>query len=650
MTPMTGRDRTIEWAAFVAATALKLWLVAGYRVAALGWTVFDDYWFVSAARSILHGEWLGRYGHMTLIKGPAYPLWIALISSAGLPLLFAQRLLYAIACLAVVRSLAPLIEGSSVRIVLFLILLFNPSSFTSHIAGRVIREGIYPALTMLVLAGIIGTLTRLEHRRSIGWASLCGVALAAFWNTREEGVWLAPLLSIAVVILLAWAVASPAARWRRAVTVTAIPILFSALAFAALALMNERSYGTFTVVEFKQAAFIRAYSSLTHVRKHGAHPRAPVPKEVRERVYAVSPAFAELRPFLEGDIGRRWLENSGDEAGGEISGGAFMWALRDAVASAGHYDNGPRDAEAYYLRLANEIDAARRSGQLDATPASGTMVSPLTREGLPRILASLRDATAMLVKIADFSANPIRSKGSSRELATFRGVAHEPIAPVKPGERVRVTGWLLHVDGAVDIAVESNDGSETHVVRRPSPDLYEHLRRSWKAFEPARNARFELWGPPDASMVVLSRNGRELERLPLERSGFVSHDPSLRMSIERVSLESPRPRITRTDALRFRALGAIASVYQRTLPIVLTLVIAAGLVSLPRVIRRRHGWAIPLLFAGIAGAIAVRLAILAIIDATAFHAINGQYLSPAFPLLLVLVFFIAHESIAAYRT
>src|SRR5205085_1701027 len=120
-------------AVIVAATAVKLWLAGARTLEAIGWAGHDDWWFLQRAIAILHGHWLGPYNHLTLIKGQGYPLWVAFISTLHVPLLFAQQLLYALACFAVCRAL----PVGRTRAILFVVLLFNPISVSDNTSIRV---------------------------------------------------------------------------------------------------------------------------------------------------------------------------------------------------------------------------------------------------------------------------------------------------------------------------------------------------------------------------------------------------------------------------------------------------------------------------------------------------------------------------------
>ena len=135
--------------------------------------------------------------------------------------------------------------------------------------------------------------------------------------------------------------------------------------------MNWAKYGIYTTCEFRWPKFVAAYGALSRVEHHPWTRYYLLPRETRQRIYAVSPAFRELEPTLEGPPGKAWAAIGHDYyyKGGDddIVGGWFMWALRDAVAAAGHYRSG-KAAALFYGRLANEVNRACDAGLLEAGP------------------------------------------------------------------------------------------------------------------------------------------------------------------------------------------------------------------------------------------------------------------------------------------
>lgn len=422
------------WAG-VALILLKLWLVNAQTVFAIGPAGHDDRLFLSLARSLLRGEWLGPYSQFTLMKGPMYSLWVAGTFLTGVPLFAAQHLLYAVMCALLVFALRPLVPSRWLRLLIFTTLLFNPMTYEAAVHGRVLRQGIYHSLALGVLAGLVAFHARREApmRALVGWLALTGLSLAAFWLTREEGMWLLPLVVPlwALLLVAAWRGTPRNALPRTLCFLSPLGLFLSVM--LTICALNARYYGVFATVEFKAAPFMDAYGALTRVAPLSWRPYVPVQREVRERIYAVSPAFAELRPHLEGPLGEAWAVPGEGYTGiprqeREIAGGWFMWALRDAVAAAGHAKTGA-DAMAYYRKLADEINAACDDGRLVAGPRRSGFF-PVWNSGYwPPVQRSLVRAATFFLTLEGFTANPIPSIGPPETLVLFADLTRERLSP-----------------------------------------------------------------------------------------------------------------------------------------------------------------------------------------------------------------------------
>jgi hypothetical protein len=645
-----ARFQKWEWVAIVAIAVARLWLTAVRALRAIGWASIDDYWFLQHARSIMAGQWMGPYNHLTLIKGAGYPMWIAAISSLHIPLLFAQQLLYTLACLATCRAVAPLVRSVPARVALFVVLAFNPMSYANDIADRVSREGLYPALCLLACASVAGTLLRLSARRRnvLPWVILGGVAFALLWHTREESLWIAPLPAFAVAGVLAWVFGDWQARWRRAALVLILPSLCLAAAHAAIVVTNGLRYGVWSDVEFKWRPFLLAYGSLSSVRQHPPVPHVPVPKEVRERVYAVSPAFAELRPLIEGRLGTLWR---GDNA--DLENGAFMWAFREAVEKTGYYARGSAAVAGYYNRISREIEVARLSGRLDAREARASLLPPLLSGQRRDIVLRWFFGARRLATFDGFAAKPAYSEGSDRELREFAETTRTRLTPrARSIEQAHLVAWIIHAEGSLDVSVEHRDGTpapDARVTRFPTPDLYEHLKISWKDFPPARNAGFAISAHGPDVVLVLSLRGRPIDRIALSTDSLVPHHPLVRMGVYRYEKTVSDPDLSSMDAVRLAVLNAIARFYQMAFPLVLLVALLLFVLTRKGNPTHRGDWTIAILLGGIFAAVAARVMILSIIDVTSFAVFFVGYESPAYPLLLTGTFLAAHQSVVALR-
>lgn len=409
----------------------KLWLVRGQKLQAIGGSIHDDQHYLTQAESLLQLDWLGPFNSLTLIKGPFFPIWIAGCFRLGIPLLLAQHLLYIAAVFLLVHALRRWIYSRGVRLIFFAWLLFNPSTFQ---VLRVLRDGIYCSEILLIIACAVGLSASWNAplKRAYAWGTGLGLSLVAFWLTREEGVWFVPsvALLIGTATRMVWKHAAEQRRWR--LTACALPLLIWGAGLLTVSMVNWIQYGMFTVVELKSPAFVRAYAALVRVKPAEFRRYLPVPKETRERIYEVSPAFAELRPYLEGRLGQDWASYSQyftglDPASNEIASTWFLFALRDAVEQAGYYTNS-FTAMNFYKRLALEINSACEEGRLQNWPLRLTLLPRWQREYHGMAWTSITSVLANFLRMPyNVTPAPI-SEGRNNELSLFEDLTGERLS------------------------------------------------------------------------------------------------------------------------------------------------------------------------------------------------------------------------------
>lgn len=414
----------------------KLWLVSAQSINAVGPANHDDALFINLAHHILGGRWLGPYSEFTLAKGPMYSLFIVGVFMLGIPLFTAQQLLYAGACCLMACALRPLVRHRGVLFGIFTVLLFNPVTYDSLVHGRVLRQNIIHSLVLLILAGLIALYANREgpKQRLLAWAVVTGIALPAFWLTREEGVWLMPFVG------LLWLFVTVAV-WRRRASdrnkrlgLLILPALMWMCGLGIVAGLNWHYYGIFTTCEFREKPFKDAFGAMMRVKPKQWHPYLPISRESRARMYSISPALAEVRPVLEGPTGEgwAWLSECVTQIPAkehEMAVGWLMWALRSAVIETGHGHSGA-EVMAYYTKVAQEINDACDRGVLEGGSKRSGFVPPLKREYLPSFLSTFPKVSWYFISFADLDAvikEP--SSGSTDEIRKFADLTRGRLTP-----------------------------------------------------------------------------------------------------------------------------------------------------------------------------------------------------------------------------
>jgi hypothetical protein len=382
---------------------LKLWIVQPDEVVAR-LAPHDQLRYVEMAAALIDGRWLGAYDHMTLIREPGYAVWIAAVSALGVPLrLAAEGPLLAAALLfgwALVRTGLP----AFLAFACYVSIVLQPASLLVN--REVLAAGLYGPALIASVAGLLLCNAATGTRRALLHAAWTGLALGVAWTTRPEKPLL--LLLLATWAGLEWLAlrarnAPPRAAAGRIGGVLLASLAGIALLATALTGMNARRYGVFATSELSRPGFTAAQRELRGIPHAAPRRFVLVPREARRRAYAVSPALREIEPHLERPGWAHAVSCNLVRVCDDIAGGWLMWAMRDAAAEAGYASNASQ-LDAYWQRVADELQQARARGDL-----------PPRRTALPFVHPHPETFTPHLWKSVRLEVRRIASRGSARD-------------------------------------------------------------------------------------------------------------------------------------------------------------------------------------------------------------------------------------------
>ncbi len=606
---------------------LKIWLISAQTITPLSRYWYDDELFLSLAESLLQGDWLGKADHLVMGKGPIYSLWLYLNHLSGIPLLLSQSMLYIIACWVLVQALCPIVKSSWGRSLLYSAVLFNPASWANEPATRIIREGIYPSLTLFLLACAIGVMLRLNSgpKSVVPWAVAAGLSGALFAMTREEGIWLLP--SLALILLVGVVVSRRARFWAWVVAASCVTISYG-LPILVVATANEQHYGVFATCETTSEYFRSAYGALTRVKSSSWNPYVPVSRESLQKIYSQSPAFREVAP-----LDTKWVKYGCDALGicDEISGGWFTWALRDAVNAAGKYRQGVSGARDWYRQLAREIDSACSSGRLDCLPRRSSLLPPLHRQYLRPFFSSFLRAVYFLPTFKDILEQTRPPDATESDILRFEAMTREHV----PRNRVQMTGLLASRIGEVNAKVLTVHGKVIDDVVKLEP-------MNFDAGPEGRGFVFWRCSVETSYMIPaqLEFQGRDRLKLivPLNKDAQEGGIENLKWKTERFQIVPVAREAHKTLAnFRIRALEVLTKLYALLMPLLGAVSVSLLFMRLLRDLRARSLHAIHIFSLALLVAVVVRLLLLSLIDISSCPAINVLYCAPAYPLYIAMV-------------
>jgi hypothetical protein len=545
----------------------------------------DDTLFMTLGKYLSEGNWLGPYDDFTLMKGPGYPAFLALGNLLGIPVSLATALFHCFAIVFLVVICHRFIKSNLLSGLLLALLLWHPVTLSMYLL-RIYRESIYYAQALFFLAALCAALFYATGKwERFVYAALAGVALGWFWLTREEGVWVLG----AILILVAGAAlhASRLNQIRQFAWTMATLILVFAATQVGFRIGNWIEYDSFVGVDFKEANYQRALKAIHSVRSGGVEPTISITKKARERVYAVSPSFAALKNYFDAN-NDGWSVHSCSiihASCDEIGVGWFIFALRSAAASRGHYAS-PAAASAFFGKLADEIEAACKRGQLECQPQFLGEIPPIEwatiREQFPPHLkaafnlllflnpplpiSTSGDTEALLPARLRFLNYPVHTSPSRASLITYR-----------------LSGWYLRSGSDwFSISVKDVDGAvaEARLIRSDSPDI----QKGFKDPEASRQ-RFSLQTScvDECVMQLASADGVKVEKKLAEfkKGGYGFQAEGFgRLHIDAASVEAdPAYVATPIEDLARRIRERVLTYYQFVFLPLLSIGVLAFLVS-----------------------------------------------------------------------
>jgi hypothetical protein len=503
--------------------ALKLWLIHPDEVVAVQGT-FDQLRYTEMADHLWEGRWLGPYDQRTLIRGPAFPAFMVLARTFGVPLrLFSEiALLASAAAFGLVALRAGARWPGAVLAVAFLVLC--PHSYP--INNEALSEALYtPALILAVAASALSLVA--GGRARVVSEAACGASLAVLWHTRPEGHLVLALVLSIVLVSVVWGPRDPRrAWWARGLRAAILPALAIVLSTAALGLANRAAYGVFTDNELLHGGFQAAHHALLRIE---APPRlfVAIPESSRRLAYGVSPSFRQLEPFLEGQL-KANLAAAGCtqfEVCDDIANGWLLFAVRDAAFLAGAHRDAAT-ADAFYRAVARDIHEACDAGRFACRSRYALpYVSAARASHLPRSIRDLVSSMTSPAGSGKATTDPPEIDAGVR--GVFDRTALRRSALLESGT-FEVSGWIFGDGGVPVLRVSLEDAAggllgDTRALTA-RPDVVEYFRqRGTQA--PARTG-FRVSGmlPPGearlrAARLVLTLADGQTRVSPLQEDG-----------------------------------------------------------------------------------------------------------------------------------
>ena len=385
---------------FILLTLFRIWMITGIPKS-LYVLRLDDTYYVKIVHNIIRGNWLGPYSQTTIIKAPFYAFFIILSFFTGISLYINENIFYLLAALTLTFAIKPIIKNRWWRLLLFTIIVFNPTSLATYTNMRVYREFVYSAITLFIIACLLGTYLHLDDdfKKMIFWISGLGVSLGAFFITREESIWIIPVLVLFAILSIIKIIKSRQDNKRKRIFALSLVPVLMILPLFIVSWLNYSYYGFWGISENLNKDYLSIRNTLTSIQTDKSYPHRPISREALKEAYAVSPSMNELQNYIDlrydnwMGYSDKAIQNKPDwyleqyfVKSESIGNGHFMWLFRDAIADQGYYSNGKFPGE-QINKIAQELQSACETGELRCNDTQGLpLVGSINSTNLPLII------------------------------------------------------------------------------------------------------------------------------------------------------------------------------------------------------------------------------------------------------------------------
>lgn len=310
---------------------------------------YDDKLMIRGLNFLSAGNYFGPYYKTTLIKGPLFPILLFLINLYKINSSSIFTLLYISASLFLVLSLKDIIKDKRYLVFIYLMLLFNPVTYSQDLFQRLYRNSI-SITEFIFFFGCVIRVLFYEKNKIINY-SLFGISLVFMFLTREDNLWTYPVLAFIFIYTIF------KNKNYKTVLLNIIPFAILIASLNIVSYINYKHYGIYTYNEIQKSEFHNTYKKILQIKDDKKIEKVAIPKSTLYLLAEKTESFKLPKEQID-----KYYKKLADK-NGEINNGNIIWYLRDMIYSYNKFKSG-KESEKYYKKLGQEIDKLFNNGTL----------------------------------------------------------------------------------------------------------------------------------------------------------------------------------------------------------------------------------------------------------------------------------------------
>ena len=305
--------------------------------------VYDDRLMVYQLVSLLNGKYLGTYSDFILIKGVIFPFFLFIVRNMNMSYSSIITILYILSCMYFTKGLEKTIKNKKALIILYLVLLFNPITYSSELFQRLYRNSL-SSIEILFFLGIIIRLFLSENKikKDIIKYILLGIMMSIMYMTREDNIWILVILGILVLYKLI------KYKSYKLMFLELIPLVLLHINLNIVSLINYKQYGIYTYNEIQKSEFKNTFKKTLQIKDDKELDQVSIPKTTLLKLSKNTKSFIKEKDI---NIFYKLLADKN----GEIYNGNIIWYFRQMVYKRNAIKSG-KESEKYFKKLGKEID------------------------------------------------------------------------------------------------------------------------------------------------------------------------------------------------------------------------------------------------------------------------------------------------------
>lgn len=375
---------------------------------------YDDDMMVEMAKNIRAGNWLGDYTSNILVKGPVFPIILAVINYFGLSYIGTMNIIYTIACIFFVYVIKDIFKSKKSLFAIYLVLLFNPVSYAFWTLQRVYRNGITLAQVLFIIGSLFAMYQRKEKsaKKILPFGIIGGLSLATLWLTREDGIWILPFVLVVTAIIIVSTIVQylknsqkekQKINWKEFIGKLVVSILPIIILFTSLHItraINYRKYGVYEYNEINDGYFGKVIKIIYSVNTDEDIQYVTATRKKINILYEYSETLNSIKPELEASMDA-WDYNDRHPGDTQVEDGWFWWALKQAAENANIYENA-KTSDEFYKKVYNEIEQAINEGKIETQISMPSkLMSPWKKRYFIELPKSMARTTWYVINFED---------------------------------------------------------------------------------------------------------------------------------------------------------------------------------------------------------------------------------------------------------